>query len=46
MSLKNNINDQENYTKGILEKLKELGFLNNSNNDFPNDELDENEIDE
>ena len=43
--LKNNIDHQENFTKTILEKLKELGLFNNNNNNSQNDELNNDEID-
>ena len=43
--LKNNIDHQENFTKTILEKLKELGLFNNSNNNSQNNELNNDEID-
>ena len=43
--LKNNIDDQENFTITILEKLKELGLFNNSNKNNQNDELNDDEVD-
>ncbi len=42
--LKKNIDDQENFTKTIIEKLDELGLLNQNNNNSPNDEVNENEL--
>ena len=44
--LKKNINNQEKFTKTILEKLAELGLLNKNNNNSKNDEINENELDE
>ncbi len=43
--LKENINDQKKFSKIILEKLKELGIINRSNN-LQDEKLNENEIDE
>ncbi len=44
--LKKNINDQEKFTKTILEKLEELGMLNKNNNKSNTDDLDENKLDD
>ncbi len=43
--LKNNIDDQEKFTKTILSKLEELGLLNKKNNNSQNEEVNENEVD-
>ena len=42
--LNNNIDHQENFTKTILEKLKELGLFINKNNNSQNDELNNDEV--
>ncbi len=44
--LKKNVDDQEKFTTTILEKLEELGLLNNKNDNTQNDDLNENEIDD
>jgi len=44
--LKKNVDDQEKFTTTILEKLEELGLLNNKNDNSQNDDLNENEIDD
>ncbi len=44
--LKQNINDQEKFSKTIVEKLEELGLLNKNNNNSKDNESNENEIDE
>ncbi len=44
--LKNNIDDQEKFTKTILSKLEELGLLTNKNNNSQNEEVNENEVDD
>ena len=43
--LKKNINNQEKFTSIILEKLKELGLLNDNSSSSQNDVTEENEID-
>ena len=44
--LKKNVDDQEKFTTTILEKLEELGLLNNKNDNTQNDDFNENEIDD
>ena len=43
--LKENINDQEKFSKTIVKKLEELGLLNNNNENTLDNEANENEID-
>ncbi len=44
--LKKCLDDQEKYTTTIVEKLDELGLLNNSINNTENDEINQNEEDQ
>ena len=42
--LKNNIDDQEKFSKTIINKLEELGLLNKNNSNSQENKIDENEI--
>ncbi len=44
--LKKRVNDQAKFTTTIIEKLEELGLLNQNKNNSQEDELKENEVDE
>ncbi len=44
--LKKYLNDQEKYTSTIVEKLDELGLLNNSVNNTQNEDIDQNDEDQ
>ena len=44
--LKNNIDDQEKFSKTIINKLEELGLLNKNNSNSQENKIDENEIED